>query len=89
MSQSSSDLNLMSSGRPREGRIETSVFRLGDVVESNGAWKRVMEIKESRNGLFLDWLAGALGWHAEWNLNAVRIPPPKKEVGDTVIHHGE
>ena len=22
-------------------------------------------------------------------MNAVKIPPPKKEVGDTVIHHGE
>ncbi len=60
----------------------------GNVVESNRAWKRVMEVEESRFGLFTYWLEGAVEWHEEWNLKAAKVPSPK-EVGDSVIHHGK
>lgn len=39
--------------------------------------------------MFIYRLEGAPGWHEEWNLKAVKVPHPKKEVGNTVIHHGK
>ncbi len=81
--------NVLESGQHHERRIPNAFFRLGDIVEFDGAWDRVVEIEKAQNGLFFYRLEDTLGWHEEWSLEGVKVPPSKKEVGETVIHQGK